>query len=407
MKRDLDRLMDERGMNAFIVFGEARNNYPLRYLTNGAPITGGIVLKKVASDPILICSAMEREEAQKSGLHTLAYSDFNLPKLVKDTGSYFDARVLMIAYIFERYQVEGDVGFYGMADPGYAFEFLNRVSEVSSRIRVRGETENTLFDAAYITKDSAELAAIRSVAERTNNVMQMVIEFIQTHQVQGERVIKADGAALTIGDVKRYMRAQLIENGLEDAEGTIFAQGRDAALPHSRGEDADALVLGKSIVFDLFPRETGGGYFHDMTRTFCLGFAPTEVAQAYDEVMQAFNAVIDALEVGENSSAYQTMVCDIFEKTGHKTPRSHPGTEDGYVHSLGHGIGLEIHAAPRFSSVSGQVLEPNMVFTIEPGLYYPDRGFGIRVEDTVYVDENGEFHSLTYMPKDLVIPMQG
>lgn len=406
MKQDLDHLLDERGMSAFVVFGDAKNNYPLHYLTNGAPITGGIIIKKYGKDPILLCNSMEREEAQKSGLETLTYTDFNLPKLIKETGSYFDARVLMLAHILEHYRIEGNVGFYGSADPGYAFEYLNAVAEVARPITIVGETENTLFDAAYITKDAEELQTIRSVAERTNAVMQAVVDFIKQHAARNEILIKADETPLTIGDVKRFMRIQLIQHELEEAEGTIFAQGRDAALPHSRGEDDDVLQLGKVIVFDLFPREAGGGYFHDMTRTFCLSYASDEVQQAYDEVMVIFEQVMDALTVGENSSHYQDMVCDFFEAKGHQTPRSHPGTQEGYVHSLGHGIGLEIHAAPRFGKINGQPLRPHMVFTIEPGLYYPARGYGIRVEDTVYVDEAGIFHSLTPMPKDLIIPIK-
>ena len=82
-----------------------------------------------------------------------------------------------------------------------------------------------------------------------------------------------------------------------------------------------------------------------------------------------------------------------------------PSTQEGYVHSLGHGVGLEIHSRPRFSSVSEETIQAGHVFTIEPGLYYPDRGFGIRIEDTYYVDSDGSIHSLTPFPKDLVIPV--
>jgi Xaa-Pro aminopeptidase len=90
---------------------------------------------------------------------------------------------------------------------------------------------------------------------------------------------------------------------------------------------------------------------------------------------------------------------------GHPTIRSNPSTVEGYVHSLGHGLGLQIHSSPRFRSYLDDTIERGQVFTVEPGLYYPDRGFGIRIEDTIYVDDNGEFHSLTPFPKDLVIPI--
>jgi Xaa-Pro aminopeptidase len=77
------------------------------------------------------------------------------------------------------------------------------------------------------------------------------------------------------------------------------------------------------------------------------------------------------------------------------------------VHSLGHGVGLEVHEEPYFPTFGKWEtrLQPGVVFTVEPGLYYPERGFGVRIEDTYYCDKDGEFHSLTPFPKDLVIPM--
>ena len=106
---------------------------------------------------------------------------------------------------------------------------------------------------------------------------------------------------------------------------------------------------------------------------------------------------------------YQLMTCDYYESKGHKTVRSHPGTEEGYVHGLGHGIGLEIHEGPNFSHAQGEdkVLLPGHVVTIEPGLYYPSRGYGVRVEDAVAYNEAGELIWLTDYPYDLVIPMKG
>ena len=87
---------------------------------------------------------------------------------------------------------------------------------------------------------------------------------------------------------------------------------------------------------------------------------------------------------------------------------SHPGTHVGYVHSLGHGIGLDIHEGPRLSSGAGNdaVLQPGHAFSVEPGLYYPERGFGVRIEDSVAFTETGELVYLSHYPYDLVIPMK-
>jgi Xaa-Pro aminopeptidase len=143
-----------------------------------------------------------------------------------------------------------------------------------------------------------------------------------------------------------------------------------------------------------------------MTRTWCIGYAPDHVHAAYEDVWQVFQAEKAAYRLGEITSSYQVLACDLFDAKGHPTPRSHPGTLEGYVHGLGHGLGLNIHESPSFQLDSQNTLEAGNVFTVEPGLYYPDRGFGIRVEDTVHLDAHGVLNTLTNFPYDLVLPFK-
>lgn len=406
MKTDLDRLMRERGFEALVIMGNAEENHALKYLTNHAKVSHAIVVKKQGSEPVIICNGMERDEAAKSGLEVTTMAALNYYQMIAETGSAFKAQVRLFGAIFEKYGIKGTVSFYGTGSPGSSFIFLKELDESLTEITVTGETENTIFDVAYATKDAIELEIIKSVASRTNIVMEETMDFIKGHDVINEQLTRENGDPLTIADVKRYMRARLLHYGLQDSGNTIFALGRDAGVPHSRGEDDDILRTGVSIIFDLFPRDIENGYFHDMTRTFCLGYAPAEVQQAYEQVMQAFNTVMNQLEIGKETSYYQELACDVLEEYGHPTLRTSPGTEEGYVHSLGHGLGLEIHADPRFSSISGHKVEIGQVVTIEPGVYYPEKGYGVRIEDTVYFDENGQAVSLTTYPKDLVIPVE-
>ncbi|PJF25472.1 MAG: aminopeptidase P family protein, partial [Phototrophicales bacterium] len=155
------------------------------------------------------------------------------------------------------------------------------------------------------------------------------------------------------------------------------------------------------------PRESGGGYYHDCTRTWCIGYAPDSVQRAYDEVMTAFRIAQDSFEVGMPGKAIQEPVQDYFEGRGHPTSRSQPGTTNGYVHSLGHGVGLNIHERPSLSHLSHDTLQRGSVISIEPGLYYPDQGFGVRVEDLFYIDDNGALVSLTDFKHDLILPLRG
>jgi Xaa-Pro aminopeptidase len=154
----------------------------------------------------------------------------------------------------------------------------------------------------------------------------------------------------------------------------IFAMGRDGGFPHSRGDGEMALRTGQAIVFDIFPRELGGGYHHDMTRTWCIGYAPPEVQQAYDDVMTAFDVSLEAFGVGKPTNLMQEAAQDYLEGKGHPTARSHPGTTVGYVHSLGHGLGLQVHEGPRISHKNPAIMrafEVGNVVTIEPGRVLP------------------------------------
>jgi Xaa-Pro aminopeptidase len=406
VKSDLDRLMADRGFDAIVVMGEAEANHTLKYLTNHARITQGIVVKKRGEDPVLIVGGMERDEAAKSGLAVRTMAEFNLYQHIKEAGGVFEGNLRMLAEVFKTLNISGVVSFYGIDDPGTAYMRLKRLDEMLDEITVTGETGNTLFDEAYATKDAAELDAIKRVAEHTNQVMAETVDFIRGHRVQDGALVDEEGQPLTVGAVKRYVDMRLLFYGLEDSGEKIFAINQDAGVPHSRGEAEDELKLGDCIVFDLFPRSIETGYFHDMTRTFCLGRARPDVQHAYNQVMQAFTVVMDSLEVGKETSTYQNLVCDIFEEHGHKTVRNDPGTEEGYVHSLGHGIGLQIHSNPRFSTYSDETVQPGQVFTIEPGLYYPDQGYGVRIEDSVYVAADGTIHSLTPYSKNLIIPFE-
>jgi Xaa-Pro aminopeptidase len=102
------------------------------------------------------------------------------------------------------------------------------------------------------------------------------------------------------------------------------------------------------------------------------------------------------------------MTCDYFESRGHATLRTNSATHEGYVHSLSHGVGLHIHEKP-FTGISDELsdrLLPNTIFTVEPGLYYPDKGFGVRIEDTYLTRPDGRFERLAEFPYDLILPLK-
>lgn len=408
MKSDLDHLMVERNLDALLVMGDARANTIMNYLTNGAHLENALVVKRRNGPMTLIHGAMERDNATATGLALVnrdtTYNAYEMLK--KHDGDRLAARVDTIFQVIGDQQLHGRLGVYGMVDAGEAFAVLTRLQQLVDGELV-GEYGDTLFTLARQTKDNVEIAEMAEAGRLTCQVVAETQEFIQSCQVRNEVVLRRDGEPLTIGDVKAFIRQRQMQHGLREDHGCIFSQGRDAAVPHNAGDSAIPLHLGQSIIFDIFPMRASG-YFHDMTRTWSLGYATDEVMQAWEQCKTIFDRVLADLAVGKPCRDFQVMTCEFFEQHGHKTPLNHPGTQEGYVHGLGHGLGLDIHEEPRLSHATGNdtLLQPGHVFSVEPGLYYQDRGYGVRIEDTVALTETGELINLTNYPYDLVLPMR-
>ncbi len=411
MRADIDRLMTARDLQAIVVTGGEHPNTPRRYLSNGLDIHNGMTVKKRGSAPVLIVGGMEMEEAAKAGLPIVTYMDLDWIKLIQEAdGDRAKAFVLLWGRLIEKLAIPpGRIGLYGVGDLNVWIERVPQLNAAYPDHPIVGDASDvTLFDEAFLTKDEDELRVIREVAAKTSAVQQVTWDYISGHRAEGEVVVKPDGSPLTIGDVKRFVRRALLDRGLEDTD-MIFAQGRDAGFPHSRGEEAMALRQGVPIVFDLFPRQIGGGYFHDTTRTWCIGHAPEKVQAIYNQVMTAFQIAVDHYaEPGQPTHSMQEAVLDYFESQGHPTQRTQPNSTNGYVHSLGHGIGLNIHESPSISHLrKDDIFQKGNIITIEPGLYYPEEGIGVRVEDSFIIDHDGNLVSITDFHKELVLPLKG
>jgi Xaa-Pro aminopeptidase len=409
MKADLDRLMAERNLDAFLVLGDAHGNPIMNYLTGGAALERALVVKRRGEPVMLIHGGMERDNAAATGLVLVDRdAQYNqLAYLQKHEGDRMAAQVDYLSDVIRDQRLVGRLGVYGMFDAGAAMAMLNLVQDRVAGVELVGEFGDSLFSLARETKDDWEIGQMREAGRRTGIVVGEVQEFLQGHTTRGAYLVKRDGELLTIGDVHAFTRSRVLAHGMSE-EHHIFAQGRDAGVPHNHGTPEMPVQLGQSIVFDIFPR-TASGYYHDMTRTWCLGYAPDEVMAAWAQCKEIFDHSIAALAIGRPCRDYQAMTLDYFEGKGHPTLRTHPGGHDGYVHGLGHGLGLDIHEEPRLSLAAGnaRTLEPGHVVSVEPGLYYPERGFGVRVEDTVAFLADGTLVTLTDYPYDLVVPMKG
>jgi Xaa-Pro aminopeptidase len=401
MKSDLDALMKAKNLDAILVLGDAEHNPPMAYLVGGGHVSHAVLIKKRNQEPVLFCNAMEREEAAKSGLKIVPVRRAPITEFIDAPEELFGPHGI----------TSGRVGVYGKTDLSEALLLLDLLRTAFPEVVFLGESSaESIFMRAMETKDEDEVARIRRMGEITTEVVGMVADYLTSREVREDEVLlREDGSPLLIGDVKGKIALWLAERGAVNSEGCIFAIGRDAGIPHSMGNPTDQLRLGQTIVFDIFPGETGGGYFYDFTRTWSLGYATPEAQKLFDEVETVYEKVIDNLDLNARFKDYQKLVSEEFNKNGHNTPIHTKGLlTEGYVHSLGHGLGLNVHERPSSRHTDGDdnLLKAGVVVTIEPGLYYPEKGMGVRIEDSFWVRPDGRMEILAEYPYDFVLPMK-
>ncbi|MBR0459480.1 MAG: M24 family metallopeptidase, partial [Victivallales bacterium] len=207
-----------------------------------------------------------------------------------------------------------------------------------------------------------------------------------------------NGELVTSELLKRLVNSEIVGLGGIPSR-TIIAPGKQAACPHNRG--TGPVHAHEPIVFDIFPRVEATGYFGDLSRTVVKGCATPEVKQAFEAVKTVQAAVREFLKPGVTGKAAQELTEKMFRQLGYKSNRN-AKVPYGFIHSVGHGLGLEIHESPSLNVRNSEPLVAGNVVTDEPGLYYPEWG-GIRIEDDILITEDGSEDLMT-APIELEIP---
>ena len=170
---------------------------------------------------------------------------------------------------------------------------------------------------------------------------------------------------------------------------TIVAGGDQACDPHDGG--SGPLRANQAIILDVFPRDEHTGYYGDMTRTVVRGKASDALRRQFEAVRDAQQAALKTIRGGIDGRTVHRAVQKLFDSrdfhTGTVSPNPKSARQQGFFHGTGHGLGLQVHEAPRMGNVSCR-LRAGHVVTVEPGLYYPGVG-GIRIEDVVLVTTRG------------------
>lgn len=232
-------------------------------------------------------------------------------------------------------------------------------------------------------KSPAELARIVESQRAAVAGMRAAIRTLRAATVSASGALRLGREPLTSERLKLLIQETLLEQGTFCRD-VIVACGAQGADPHERGHGP--LRAGQPIVIDIFPQHLEHGYWGDLTRTLVKGKASPALRKLYRAVRQAQQAALDAVKAGAPLARVHAAVVASIGRAGYET-RVVDGRPEGFIHSTGHGVGLDIHEAPGVAAVDG-VLKAGEVITIEPGLYYPDLG-GIRIEDTVCVTRDG------------------
>src|SRR5690625_764563 len=172
---------------------------------------------------------------------------------------------------------------------------------------------------------------------------------------------------------------------------TIVLAGEKSALPH--GVPGDREIKNGDFLLIDFGVVTKNGYNSDITRTFVVGEASEKQKEIYNIVLKSNQAGIDAVKAGKPLKNFDIAARDVIEESGYG---------DYFHNRVGHGLGIEVHEAPSVHKKNEDIAESGLFFTIEPGIYLPELG-GVRIEDEVYINENGDAEVLTSFPKELQV----
>ena len=244
------------------------------------------------------------------------------------------------------------------------------------------------FANARQVKSPEELAAIRASQKAARAAERALGAAIRACTADASGTLLLHGRPFTSERARALVRAQLLMRGTMDFEGSIVAGGAQAADPHEQG--TGPLRTGELIVADIFPRSLDSGYWGDMTRTFHHGRLPRERRKILQTVAAAQKLGLQMIRPGITGAEVHSAVARFIAAELRPNWRD-PQDESrvfGFMHGLGHGVGLEIHEEPRLSPAGREPLRPGMVVTVEPGFYDPALG-GARIEDTVVVTETG------------------
>ena len=361
--------MGKQLTGAVLALGSPQEKPDIRYRL-GFAVPDSVVYVQQAAKKYLVVSLLDRELARRVAPDIQVYSPdaLRIPRALRGMFSGW---------------IMGLLRELGIRTVTVAADFPVRTADQLRRAGLRLVIADGALVPERAIKTRLEVDRITACQRAAVQALREAVRLIARARVDKTNRLHVGGRLLTSEYVRREIYRVLMDHQCT-GEGTIVACGEQAATPHGVGHGP--LRAHQSIVIDIFPRHLEHGYWGDLTRTVVKGTPPPALKKMYAAVKAAQAAALAEVCAGVNGRRVHRAAATVLARRGFKTGLL-DGKAQGFIHSTGHGIGLEVHEAPSLSLRPGR-LRAGHVVTVEPGLYYFQHG-GVRIEDTVLVTHSG------------------
>jgi len=353
---------------------------------SGMPIESALYVRFAVGDDLLVANPLEIDRALKTSRakRTLSLAEAGF----EDAGPYRSWPRLAAKLLRERGLGDARVS------PHLPAVYLEELRATGLDVAI----DRDLFVAERRKKTPEEARLIREAQGAAEAAVKEVVHLLGEAQVR-DGLLWQDGKALTSEWL--YARASLLlgERGFACPD-MIIAGSPGSAMPHFRGEGQ--IRAGEPVIIDIFPTGRHSHYSGDLTRTVVVGKASEEVRRMHAATLQALDAAIESIRAGVPAGDVHNTACAVLVDRGFGTTTAGYAGPEGVAkmnHSLGHGVGLEVHEEPGVRGPNREPLEAGDVITVEPGLYLMGLG-GVRIEDTGMVTDGG-FENFTTITRSL------
>lgn len=322
-------------------------------------------------------------------MHALPQEEFGLDELVGSGLTPEQATLEIALRACQRMQIDKAV-----VPPAFPVQLADHLRAGGVEL----EVDASLFQTRRRAKSAPQLAGIRRAQTAAEAAVASVAKALHDATVAPDGGLLLDGEPLTCERLKEGVALAFIRNGC-GGDDVIVAHGYQTCVGHHSG--SGQVMEGEPVTVDLCPRDPESGCYTDITRTFVKGAVNEELALYHRIVKESIDAVLAAIRPGLPVRELHRISCEPIAAAGQPTRLTKkPGEvlNEGFFHSLGHGVGLEIHEAPHLDQ-NDDVLVPGDVIAVEPGCYRQGFG-GVRLEDLVLVTEDGS-ELLTDYPYEL------